>query len=156
MEIGRSVDQRRTRIERFLAEHRDALSRQGVVVPTYRHRDGRTLGPFFQLRCRIEGRQIAIYLGTDEELIRLVRGYLSRLQRQRLEGLQLAELRRALRRRARLARQSLDAELEQMGLRRQGNEIRGWRSKKQVEAVASLNMLSTREVPKTSDSQGGS
>lgn len=153
MEIGRFVDQRRMKVERFFVEHREAISRQGVVVATYRHRDGRRLGPYFRLSCRIGKRQVSIYLGADEQLIRFARDYLSRLQHARKVNMQMAKLRRRLRRQARLARLSLDAELKPLGLYRQGNEIRGWRSAETVKIAALLSMVPSTPDTGTSGSQ---
>jgi hypothetical protein len=153
MEIGRFVDQRRARVERFVVNHRDYLARQGVIVPTYRHRDGRRLGPYFRLSCRIGKRQVSIYLGADEQLIRFARDYLSRLQQARKVNMQMAKLRQRLRRQARLARLSLDAELKPLGLYRQGNEIRGWRAAETVKVAALLSMVPSTPDTGTSDSK---
>lgn len=142
MEIERFVDQRRMKVERFFAEHREAISRQGVVVPTYRFRDGRRRGPYYRLSCRVNRRQIAVYLGSDEELIRFARDELSRLQIGRRVRMQMAQVRQKLRRHARLARLSLDVQLKPLGLHRKGNEVRGWHSSKTAEAVAMPDSLS--------------
>lgn len=126
MEIGHFVDQRHAEVERFLAEHGEALRRQGSVVATYRHRDGRRLGPYHKLSCRIGQRQVAVYLGSDEDFVRNVRERLGRLQEATKLKRSMARVRKALRREARVARQKVDAELETLGLYRQGHEVRGW------------------------------
>ena len=141
MEFGQFVDQRKMRVERFFTEHREAIIRRGVVVATYRHRNGRRFGPYFQLSCRLGKRQIAVYLGNDEELIRFAREKLSRLQQARRVKKQTERLRRRLRRQARLARLAVDAELKPLNLYRKGNEIRGWRFAKAVGAAALPNMF---------------
>lgn len=127
MEIGDSVDQRRTKVEQFFTDHRDALSHQGAVVAGYRRRGGLRLGPYFKLTCRIGGRQMSVYLGAEGEMVRRVRQRLDELHRERYERLRLDRLRRSLRRHALEARRHLDDQLGSVGLRRQGHEIRGWR-----------------------------
>lgn len=142
MEIGTSVDQRRKKIERFFAEHHDEICRQGTVVATYRRRSGQRLGPYYRLTCRVGARQVAVYLGADENLVRSIRERLSQLQWARTTEKRIANVRRVLRRQARLARKIVDVELAHLGLHRQGNEIRGWRSIENGKAAASLNSLS--------------
>ncbi len=127
MEICNSVDQRLAKVERFLAECREALARQGAVVAGYRRRGGRRLGPYFKLTCRIGGRQASVYLGADGELVRGVRQHLAELRHERYERLRLDRFRRTLRRHALEARRHLDDQLRLVGLRRQGHEIRGRR-----------------------------
>lgn len=128
MEIGDSVDQRRDAIERFVAVHRDVLAEQGAVVATYRHRGGRRFGPYYKLVCRISGRQVAVYLGDDDDLIGRVRERLAQLQQTRAERVRLGTVRRILRQHSKAARQRLDGELRPLGLYRKGHEIRGWRT----------------------------
>ena len=128
VEIEDSVDQRRDAIERFVAVHRDVLAEQGAVVATYRHRGGRRLGPYYKLVCRISGRQVAVYLGVDDDLIGYVRERLAQLQQTRLQRVRLGAVRRVLRQHAKAARQRLDADLLPLGLYRNGHEIRGWRT----------------------------
>lgn len=128
MENRNSVDQRRSAVGQFLARHHVALVRQGAVVATYRRRAGRTLGPYYRLTCRSGGRQVAVYLGGDQGLIGDVRERLASLQQARLQRTELLRVRRGLRSHAREARRRLDTELDQLGLYRQGHEIRGWRT----------------------------
>lgn len=153
MENRTSVDQRRAKVERFFAEHHDEICRQGTVVTTYRRRSGQRLGPYFQLTCRVGTRQVAVYLGADEDLTRSVRERLTKLQGTRTTDKRIAKVRRTLRRQARLARKVVDVELAPLGLHRQGNEIRGWRSIENGKAAESLNSLSpildfTASIPK--------
>jgi len=128
MEIQALVDQQHAAIERFLSEHGEALARQGAVVATYRQRGGRRYGPYYRLTYRIDGRQRAVYLGTDADLVRHVRERLTQLHHVRREQVQIAPLRRALRQQAKVARQQLDRELQVIGLFRKGHDIRGWRT----------------------------
>ena len=128
MEIRDSVDQRRIAVERFFAVHHNLLAEQGAVVTTYRHRGGRRLGPYYKLACRSNGRQVAVYLGVDDDLIGRVRELLAQLQQTRAERVRLGTVRRILRQHSKAARQQLDAELRPLGLYRKGYEIRGWRT----------------------------
>jgi hypothetical protein len=136
MENRRFVDQRRAAVEQFMADHRDELIRQGVLVATFRRRGDRILGPYHQLTCRRDGRQVAVYLGSDEALIGDVRERLARLQQSRSEEAKLHMVRRAVRSQARAARQQLDAELVKLGLYRKGHEIRGWRGMLSTKAAS--------------------
>ncbi len=97
MEIGDSVDQRRIAVERFFAVHHNILAEQGAVVTTYRNRGGRRLGPYYKLACRSNGRQVAVYLGVDDDLIGRVRERLAQLQQTRAERVRLGIVRRILR-----------------------------------------------------------
>lgn len=160
MENRTSVDQRRAKVERFFAEHHDEVCRQGSVVTTYRRRSGQRLGPYFRLTCRVGARQVAVYLGADENLARSVRERLSQLQWARTTDKRIAKVRRVLRQQARLARKIVDVELALLGLHRQGNEIRGWRSIDNGKAAESLNSLSTMldytaSISEHSDLHGG-
>lgn len=128
MENQDSVDQRRAAVECFFVAHSDVLAEQGSVVATYRRRGDRKLGPYHKLACRIEQRQVAIYLGTDADFIDQVRERLSRLQQARSERLRMSAVRRAFRRQARAVQRELDVELSTRGLFRKGHEIRGWRT----------------------------
>lgn len=147
MEIAAFVDQRRTKVEHFIAKHQVPLSRQGAVVATYRQRGERRLGPYYRLTCRVGRRQLAVYLGNDEQLLAEVREHLAEMQHARRLSTQLTVLRRALRREARVARQTLASELVHLGLHRQGNEVRGWRAAQQhwdaATLVASSPMIGT-------------
>lgn len=127
MEIDDFVDQRQARVERFFSDYAGPLRRQGAVVATYRSRDGLRSGPYYKLTCRIDKRQVAVYLGAADDFVSEVRNRLAQLQEEKQLNTRIRKLRNALRHDARVARRALDAELEQYGLRRQGNEIRGWR-----------------------------
>lgn len=160
MENRTFVDQRRAKVKRFFAEHHAEICRQGTVVTTYRWRSGRRLGPYFQLTCRVGTRQVAVYLGADEDIARSVREMLAQAQGARTTDKRIAKVRRLLRRQARLARKIVDVELEPLGLHRQGNEIRGWRSIENGKTTESLNSLSpkldcTASIPSRDDLHGG-
>lgn len=128
MENDEVVDQRRATVEAFLARHGEVLKRQGVVVATFRHRDGRRLGPYYRLVCRTEGRQISVYLGPPGPLVEDVRRRVAALQAPLVAARRRGHVRLALRRQAAVARRELDAELKPRGLYRKGNEVRGWRT----------------------------
>jgi hypothetical protein len=128
MENRDFVDQRHLAVNRFMTDYKNVLAQRGTIVMTYRRRAGRVLGPYYKLTCRIGGRQAAVYLGNDESLIREVQERLTRLQRPRLEHMQLRTLQRNLRHGAREARRQLDIEIGKLGLVRKGHEIRGWRT----------------------------
>jgi len=125
MEILRIVDQRRQAVDAFLRTHAEPLARQGVIVGKWRKRNGRRLGPYFFLAVRdAEGRQRAIYLGRDAELIGDVKKALSALQAPRRQRQAIAAVRKSLRSGLAAAKRQLDAELAEVGLRRKGMEIR--------------------------------
>lgn len=127
MEISNSVDQRHAAAHRFLAEHRDALARQGAVVPTWRRRGDRRVGPYYLLVCRVSnGGQRSLYLGRSGPLVVEVSAALSLLQLALREKRRLATARRQLRSGLTKAKRALDSELEKIGLTRKGMEVRGW------------------------------
>lgn len=127
MEIDDFVDQRQAAVERFFLEYGEPLRRQGAIVASYRRRDGRRLGPYYKLACRVGKRQVAVYLGAADDFVREVRNRLAKLQEEKQLNKRIETVRIALRHQARVARRALDAELKQCGLHRQGNEVRGWR-----------------------------
>ncbi len=127
MEKRNSVDQRRLALETFLAAHAASLARQGAIVPTWRRRGRRRLGPYYLLVCRDEaGRQRTVYLGPSGPIVDEARDALRRLQSPRRQRREIEGARRALGRELALSRSVLDAELAKVGLTRKGSEIRGW------------------------------
>jgi hypothetical protein len=128
LENRESVDQTRNKALRFLAEHAAALSRQGSVQRTWRSHRGRRLGPYFSLVFRVEGgRLCSRYLGTDEALAEEVRVALREMQAPLRQGRELDRQLGRILAELRQAKRALDGELAQMGLHRQGSEVRGWR-----------------------------
>jgi hypothetical protein len=126
-------DQRRNRIREFLAANAALFARQGTVVETWRVSKGRRLGPYYQLRYRIDGRQCRKYLGSDVGFAAEVREELQRLQSGMRESRELRRLRISVRRELDRQHAIMDGELRPLGLRRQGNEIRGWRSQSRTD-----------------------
>ena len=123
------VDQRRARVRDFLAEHAEALRRQGSVVETWRERGGRRLGPYYRLACRLGGRQKSVYLGSDRRLAVEVRRDVAARQAPARDGRRGRLRSRILRRELRRCRAVWDAELAKVGLRLKGSEVRGGRSR---------------------------
>lgn len=126
--VDQKTEPRRNSVERWIATHRDELSRQGAVVATYRSYRGRKLGPYFRLAYRSgDGRQRSLYLGASAELAQHVRqllrechaGLRKRRERRRLHQLLRSELKKA--------KALWRDELSRLGLRLQGYEVRGWR-----------------------------
>jgi hypothetical protein len=141
LENQRSVDQRRKRVETFLAERSAPLARQGAVVATWRRRGGRRVGPYFLLVCRsAAGRQASVYLGPTSALVEDVSKKLAQLQAPLQERRALDLVRRQLRQELKIAQKALAAELAQVGLFRKGSEIRGWarhRAQRHAAAIGS-------------------
>lgn len=139
MENQRSVDQRRQRVETFLAERRALLARQGAVVATWRRRGGRRVGPYFLLVCRTAaGRQASIYLGPAGTLVEDVSKELAQLQASLQERRSLDMVRRQIQHELKTAKVALAAELARVGLFCKGSEIRGWSRHRASHRWASL------------------
>jgi hypothetical protein len=127
MEKRTIVDQRRLAIESFFAAHGERLGRQGAIVSTWRRRGDRRLGPYYLLVTRdAAGRQHTVYLGRSVALVAEVRMTLSSLQASNRRRQKTHAARKALRRSLAAAKRQYDLELAKVGLRRQGNEVRGW------------------------------
>jgi hypothetical protein len=131
----RSVNQKRNDLLRFVAAHGALLAVQGSVQETYRHYKGRRLGPFFRLSFRQAGKQRSLYIGRDRGLASAIEGQLQTLQAPRSNARQLERCLAECRRNLQAAKQEFRCRLEAQGLRLQGNEIRGWRTQRQL-AVA--------------------
>jgi hypothetical protein len=128
LEKTRSVDQKPEpkfpAIRDFIFHHEEVFRRQGSVVASWRPYQGARLGPFYSLRCRIGGRQVAIYLGRSEALATQVRKLLQDLQQARQFRRLLRQARKELRRnKSRWAR-----DLASIGLGVKGFEVHGWRN----------------------------
>jgi hypothetical protein len=126
-----SVDQKRGRIHQFLRDHADALSQQGSVQRSWRYYQGRRLGPFYRLAYREGGRQCSLYLGSDPTLAEEVLGVLEQMQAPRRHLLETERQLQKIKAQLKSHKRALDGELEQRGLHRKGNEIRGWRHLRQ-------------------------
>jgi len=122
-----SDDKRITRIDDFFSRKHAALARQGSIASTWRWSKGRRLGPYYRLDVRDDaGRKCALYLGREGPLVAAVRARLDQLQHPHRQQQQLARATRILRRWRRAAYAILAAELEKIGLRLQGSEVRGF------------------------------
>ena len=133
MENRDSVDQKRAAVKRFLAEHATALAHQGSIVQSWRHYQGRRLGPYYRIACRDGRAQRSVYLGMDRELVNEVRRVLEELQRPSRDRRQFEQVRRAVGRQLAVQQAELDQELARANLYRKGWQILGWR---RFEAVA--------------------
>ena len=129
MEKRSFVDQKPHAVWALLAAHPEVFRRQGTILVTWRHHQGRRLGPYYRLAYREGNEQRACYLGSSPQLAGQVRHALQALQeprrRQRTWRVQWAKSRAALR------RQKLQwaAELHKLGLSLKGYEIRGYRKR---------------------------
>lgn len=150
-------DQRAVRIDNFFAKHSASLARQGAVVASWRWREGRRIGPYFRLDVRDErGRTVALYLGLESPLVAAVRARLAQQRLPHQEQQQFAEAYRILRRGQRAAQANLASELEKVGLRLQGLEVRGFAlAKGALERAVSLTDLvqEQEQVPVTETEQ---
>ena len=125
--------QRISRAEVFFARYHAALGRQGAVVASWRWQEGRRLGPYFRLDVRDEhGHKAALYLGPESPWVAHVRARLDQLQHHRRQQQQFAHAYRIHRRHLRAAHQNLAVELQKVGLRLQGSEVRGLAAMKHV------------------------
>ena len=127
----RAVDQKkREQLFRFLAEHGAWLAAQGSVQVSYRLYKGRKLGPFFRLSFRQAGQQRSMYIGRDRALAAAVETELKKLQGPRWCARQIDRCLADCRHNLKEARLEFRRRLETQGLRLQGGEIRGWRTRR--------------------------
>ena len=127
-EISKSVDQRRQSVRSFQSRYRGRLQQSGSIAAGYRHRGGRQMGPYFRLTCRdATGRQRSVYLGPAGPLVEQVRRELAELQNEQRSRRALGKLQMVFRAELTAARRQMDPHLAELGLRRKGAEIRGWR-----------------------------
>ena len=127
MEKQEPVDQRRRAVRQFIVRYEQYLRVRGTIVPTWRRRGARRVGPYFLLVVRDgTGRQHAVYLGGAGSLLDDVRHELLGLQAIDRDRRLLARVRRQMRVELARAKRQLDSELTQFGLYRKGHEIRGW------------------------------
>lgn len=118
---------RKARIDDFFTKHGAALARQGPIVATWRRKGGRRLGPYHRLDVGDKnGRKVALYLGRESDpRVADVRARLAHLQHRCRQRRQLAQACRILRRGERAWMAILSQELQEVGLRSQGLEVRG-------------------------------
>lgn len=131
LEKQRSVDQKLAALSSFMDAHERILSRQGSIVESWREYNGKKLGPYYRLTCRVVGgKQESHYLGRNKQLIAAARARLESLQ----EPARLAKLERKMIRQLRDELQTCKTEwsrqLAEFGLTLKGNEVRGWRRSK--------------------------
>ena len=126
----RVVDQKRDDLLRFLAEHSDLFALQGSVQESYRVYQGRQLGPFFRLSFRQAGKQRSRYIGRDPALAAQIERRLEELQAPLVGARQIERSLADQRHQLKLAKVEFRRRLEAHGLRLQGNEIRGWRTRR--------------------------
>ena len=128
LEDAAIVDQKPHRALALVAAHSDLFARQGSVVQSWRHVDGKRYGPYYRLTYREDGRQRAVYLGRAGSLVEEVRQRLAALQRPWRQHRAWTRMRRDLFRSMRQAKAQMDRQLRPLGLRMQGFEVRGWRT----------------------------
>jgi hypothetical protein len=120
------VDQTAGDVLRFIDQHTQLFRRQGTVVEIWRRHGGRRLGPYYRLAYREGDKQCSWYLGASEETADTVRRHLQELQEPRRQQQQVRRCRQVLRRQLARVKAVWAGELEQIGLRLHGNEVRGW------------------------------
>ena len=141
-----SEHQRIARGEVFFARHHAALARQGAVVAGWRWQEGRRLGPYYRLDVRDEhGRKAALYLGRESPWVEDVRVRLAQLQHHRRQQQQFAQAYLIRRRHLRAAHENLAGELQKIGLRLQGSEVRGLAARKHGLAPTASPVVSEQE-----------
>src|SRR5688500_2321395 len=101
-------------------EHLAALKVNGSIA---QERRGRRM-IVYKLRYRLSGCQRALYLGTDENLVNLIRGELKDLQASRRRGRELLRLEKKALALLRTSKQRLESQLIQAGFRFHGRAIR--------------------------------
>jgi hypothetical protein len=127
LEIQKVDDQLEHPALRLIAARPDLFYRQGNVAAGYRHRNGKTFGPYHRLSYRLGGRQFSIYLGRSPKLVEQVRRALAAIQKPLAQRRFFNQLERQIRASLRVQKLRMGALLRPFGLRLKGYEVRGWR-----------------------------
>ncbi len=127
MEEPKSVAPKGEAVLRLLDERADIFRRRGTVSEIWRVYRGQRVGPFYELRYREGPRQRRACLGRCAELADEVRRRLAEMQAARRAQRQWDLLCQPQRAHQRQLRATLNRELEPLGLRLQGYELRGTR-----------------------------
>jgi hypothetical protein len=130
LEKATTVAQKRRDVFQFLAARADLLCQQGSVQASWRSYRGKSLGPFFRLVYRQGGAQRSLYLGADPALAAEVRQALEELQRPLRDRREHEQRLAAARAEFKEQRRAFDRELFSFGLHLKGNQIRGWRTRR--------------------------
>ncbi len=128
MEKPKAEGQDLPAVLRFLDDHADLFRRRGSVRATWRTRRGKSFGPFYELRYREGSRLVGLYLGRSAELAEQVRARLRQMQAARREALQWRRTCKQHRAIGRELKANLNRELQRVGLRLHGFEVRGMRT----------------------------
>jgi hypothetical protein len=145
---------RRAKLFRFLSAHGSLLATQGSVQGSYRRYQGRKLGPFFRLSFREAGKQRSLYIGRDQALAAEIQAHVQKLQAPRAQARQLERSLADCRRNLKLAKLEFRCRLQTQGLRLRGNEIRGWRTHRQLGSAPSTLPVQTLSMPSTHPARG--
>jgi hypothetical protein len=133
LEKQKSVDQKLaatySKVAVLLRARPEIFSRQGAVVAGLREYQGCMLGPYHRLVYRDGGRQRSLYLGRSAELADAVGALLRHLQAPRQRRRTWARMRAQARAALRAQKGRWQEDLARWGLRAQGYEVRGWRSR---------------------------
>ncbi len=112
---------------RLIAARPEVFYRQGHVAAGYRHRNGKTFGPYYRLSYRLDGRQYSVYLGRSAKLVGQVRKALGAIQKPLAQRRFFNQIERQIRASLRVQKLRMGALLRPYGLRLKGFEVRGWR-----------------------------
>ncbi len=129
MEESKAEGQTPLAVLKFLDDHPELFRRQGSVRETWRTCRGKSFGPFYELRYREGSRLVSRYLGRSRERAEQVRVHLREMQAGRRDELQWRQTCKRHRAIGRQLKANLRRELQQLGLRLQGFEVRGIRSR---------------------------
>jgi hypothetical protein len=146
LEISKPADQLDHPALRLIAARPDMFMRQGHVAITWRHRGGKTFGPYYRLGYREDGRQRSIYLGCAGQLVERVRQALGAGQKPLAQHRLFERLRRSILASLRVQNLRVGALLRPFGLRLKGFEVRGWR----ISPLRSLLPRRRRLLPRIS------
>ncbi len=103
------------------------LARQGAIVPSWRYRAGRKLGPYYRLAYRDQGRQKSIYLGASQALVQKIRALLDEIHRPRERRKEWLRMRPILWASIRQQKAQWNQVVRAYGLYTRGYELRGRR-----------------------------
>jgi hypothetical protein len=110
-----------------ISDLKSLIARQGVIVASWKTYRGRKLGPYYRLAYRANGRQRSIYLGKSPNLLPLVRRLLKNIQYTNKFRRTVLKNCKILEKEAQDHFALLRLQLRQVGLKIQGDTIRGLR-----------------------------
>ena len=85
------------RLQRQLLENKELIARDGCLGAIWKTYRGKRLGPYYRVEFRLNRTTRTIYIGRDEELVKMVREMIDELKQSRREDRLIRQARTAAR-----------------------------------------------------------